>query len=483
VSHGDQSYSSRWLFLFFRAKQDNESELLNVMLLAYHSESNKNGEFWKHVCWPFYIDNGDADKRNTYYTPFYMRHRTDDLDRHLLMFGLGKYEKCNRGAGYRIWPFASGYDYKTKFNLFDYTIYGMRQRGKKTTNWLFPFYYGWNRENQTDRQFLLSIARSYSNGENYRRSLWPFFLVSTAFEKKNFWDDLGLFLFENHNYENQKRSGWSTFGVLGFSHEKSVHKNAEQSSSNNHFLLFGSKKSNNYNLNQIPEPLTYSYQRTIKSNEFNYLLYSDSENHFRVWEKDALTDDEMKTISHWVYKTGQKYGSMKIKSSGISFDENSGTNFSYYTKETSEELTEKVKAILTKYEVDYASDEKAKLRTAVEKLAEKKSNITVESNNAFWPFYDYSSSEGNHKFEFLFGVASSKRVGDKSRTTVLKYLYRREQEGENVRRDIFPFISVDSGENGGHSFLGKLWNFRKGKEGRYGHFLFIPWGKHPEEKK
>ena len=481
VSHGDKSYSSRWLFPVFRSKKDSEEESLNVMLFAYHSESNKNGEFWKHICWPFYIDNGDAKKRNTYYTPLYMRHHTEDLDKHLLIFGLGKYEECKKGTGYRVWPFASGYDYKNKFNLFDYTVYGMRKRGKKTTNWLCPFYYGWNRENQTDRQFLLSIARSYSNGETYRRSLWPFLSVSTATENKNFWDDLGLFLFETHNYKEQRQSGWSTLGILGYCHEKRFHKDADESSSKNHFLLFGIDKSNNYNQKQIPEPLSSNYQRTIKSDEFNFLFYSDSENHFRVWKNDALTDEEMKTICRWVYKTNQRFGVKRTKSSSISFDENSGEYFSYYTKENEDALRKKVQDILTKYGIDYKSGTKEELRSAVEELAEQKSRIKVESNSSFWPFYDYSSSEGNHKFEFLFGVAHSKRVGDKSRASVLKYLYRREQDGENIRRDIFPFISVDSGENGGHSFLGKFWNFRKGKESRYGNFLFIPWGKHPED--
>ena len=88
-------------------------------------------------------------------------------------------------------------------------------------------------------------------------------------------------------------------------------------------------------------------------------------------------------------------------------------------------------------------------------------------------------NEQHHKMRVLFGAVSYDREkDDRTRMSVLKYLYRREREGDDVRRDIFPFVKWDSSPDAGRfSFLGRVWNMERDANGkRKGHVLFIPWG-------
>jgi hypothetical protein len=77
--------------------------------------------------------------------------------------------------------------------------------------------------------------------------------------------------------------------------------------------------------------------------------------------------------------------------------------------------------------------------------------------------------------KLLFGTVNYHRDKEVNRFSVLKYLYRREQTGANVARDIFPFMKWDSKEDGYQfSFLWRLLNMEKDGAERKGHVLFVP---------
>ena len=81
-------------------------------------------------------------------------------------------------------------------------------------------------------------------------------------------------------------------------------------------------------------------------------------------------------------------------------------------------------------------------------------------------------------WEALYGAINYKRDRERNRFSILKYLYRRDQQGEQTARDIFPFIRWDSGpERNGFSLLWRLVNVESTDEGTRGHLLFVPFGK------
>jgi hypothetical protein len=101
----------------------------------------------------------------------------------------------------------------------------------------------------------------------------------------------------------------------------------------------------------------------------------------------------------------------------------------------------------------------------------------------FWRMLYYRrtwSEAGEHKRTRASGLLGTVRHEwdvEYARTSVLKYLYRRERRGEEIARDIFPFVSWDSAPEGGKvSLLWRLLSVEREGDKRGGHILFIPWG-------
>jgi len=93
---------------------------------------------------------------------------------------------------------------------------------------------------------------------------------------------------------------------------------------------------------------------------------------------------------------------------------------------------------------------------------------------------DWEKSPTTSRFRFpaifnLRGLVDISEDEEKSKVNLL--LYSHEKTEKHVRRDIFPFITWDSGENeSGFSFLWRVFEThnRNGKKG--GHIFFIPYG-------
>lgn len=93
---------------------------------------------------------------------------------------------------------------------------------------------------------------------------------------------------------------------------------------------------------------------------------------------------------------------------------------------------------------------------------------------------DWNKDSDSSRFRFpalfnLTGIVDISQSEEKSKVNLL--LYSHEKTPEMTRRDIFPFITWDSGEKeNGFSFLWRVFekHERNGKKG--GHIFFIPWG-------
>jgi hypothetical protein len=95
-----------------------------------------------------------------------------------------------------------------------------------------------------------------------------------------------------------------------------------------------------------------------------------------------------------------------------------------------------------------------------------------------FPLFSNRTALAAVDFNLLFGLLSSYELAeDRSRFTLLRYLYRRERDGDRVATDIFPFLSFDRGPDSRRdAFLWRLYHYRRDGDRRGGHLLFIPWG-------
>jgi hypothetical protein len=91
--------------------------------------------------------------------------------------------------------------------------------------------------------------------------------------------------------------------------------------------------------------------------------------------------------------------------------------------------------------------------------------------------FDYERSPNVMEWSGPLGLIHSRRDEKASKFSFLYYGYRRVTQGDSTRRDIFPFITWDSGPDSSEvSFLWRFLRYQRDGERSGGHVLFIPWG-------
>ena len=91
--------------------------------------------------------------------------------------------------------------------------------------------------------------------------------------------------------------------------------------------------------------------------------------------------------------------------------------------------------------------------------------------------YKHDLKEDITTGSLAWGLVNYKQDQERSRFSILKYLYRRDRDGEHIARDIFPFIKWDSGpEKSRFALLWRLLNVETREDGIRGHLLFVPFG-------
>lgn len=456
----------------------------------------KGDNYYNSVLWPFYVSEGDDRQQNKMLLPFYFSsEKGGEKSTSLVPFyfaeksdkdefwwtplgGLGESQDEKKGFSNVLGPlYYSRYSNDNYYKSVCWPFYVSQGNKNNSATTFFPLYSRSTSPEQIDHEMIFNLGRIASGKERELR-LWPFFTTRNYQFSEPFFNDFGFYLFNKYIDKNSDKSQMSVFGSIGYLENRFKRSGTDKISSHKKFLLFGKNKSDFYREDVIPEPLQDSCQTVTEAETVNTLLYHSEKNTFKVWRTGALTKKEMRIIARWLSK--QQYSS-GYKQLATSYELNKTFLFDEEHFSEKFDFNAALIQLLKQHGYTPSSDTKEEVMTALKALANEKSYERVETHSHFFPLYERSQSEGNYKFKSFLGLYRSRKHGDKERASFLKYLYRREAEDGNVRRDIFPFISVDSGENGGHSFLGKFWNFRKGKEGRYGNFLFIPWGKHPED--
>ena len=91
--------------------------------------------------------------------------------------------------------------------------------------------------------------------------------------------------------------------------------------------------------------------------------------------------------------------------------------------------------------------------------------------------FHYRRTGDRTEWGSLLNILDYEAEGDESSFAFLYWLYRQQREGEQVRRDFFPFFTWDSGpERSGFSFLWRVFRYERRADRTGGHILFIPWG-------
>ena len=135
------------------------------------------------------------------------------------------------------------------------------------------------------------------------------------------------------------------------------------------------------------------------------------------------------------------------------------------------------RTILAAHGVFESGTDPRALQRAIEGFAAANTH-TVERRHVRLPFlWSYERSEHELDWSGPLGLVSYERDPRRTRFSFLYYGYRTESEAGRTSRDIFPFLTWDTGPSEKHvSFLWRFLDYERKGERVGGHVLFIPWG-------
>lgn len=532
----DNGDSRSWLIpLYYASKEGNEEKFISP-LYVHHQDGSKTYSHLLTAYWgdhgtgvfplfhrgesfsfygPYLIKNeGHAlfplyykDEQNLWLAELYAQHkRKGSLERRFLSF-LGNHKTWDNGNR-RSWLFPFYYHQKmsnkeSTISPFFSTSY--RNGQLENLNVLGLLYNSFERKDysykfllwplfiqeekrsgvtETDLAFLWHSETNKETGQ-YKRSLWPLFSYGNDGAREDFWTVTSFFSKgggEENNYIStwfwgrKKSSGNKNTVDVNLNinsypyHHQSVYSDYEERT-DGYYFLFGDYKEYKY-ADEIPRARDRSRQRLKYSYSNDFLFNSHEKKVFRRWKEGSLSEKEMKMIDAW----NERMVFTSIKQPKSSFV----VNKHMATKEEVPTIEEMIELLQT-HGVAVKGQGERDINEGLEALAKEKSYLaTTSERGSIFNVFKSTFSEGDYEWKVFWGALKSKKSGDREQASFLKYLYRREQEKEEVRRDIFPFIKWDSGEESRFSFLGfekigYLFNVKKDSGGWGGHFCFIPW--------
>ncbi|MBT3374760.1 MAG: hypothetical protein HN742_34175 [Lentisphaerae bacterium] len=321
---------------------------------------------------------------------------------------------------------------------------------------------GWKKDGETYMVNVVGPLYHYhERGEHtFHAVLWPFFTCSDGGTwrllplmshtgkrgKPGLLHELALISTTN----TDKRKGMSVLGPFGFDYDRKLHDDARPDWDLS-FLLFGRLWHRVYKRNDLPHPSHHSWQSHVGSKGRDFILIRQSTETFRVWRQGVLTKQETETLWRW-WRLRNDAARMK--------------------------LAPKVTDILKRHGVSLTDQQPETIRAALLAFAAENTELAQTTRLGIPLLYECERSGEKTNWKVLFGALSGNRVSDRTRVSVLRHLYRRERNGDNVSRDFFPFCTWDSTpDRTRFSFLWRLLNYERNGGRRNGHLLFIPWGK------
>lgn len=454
------------------------------------------------VLWPLYMQSRRGNEKSTYLFPFGHRWTNGEETRRGFLLGLGATRSRDDKTSWALWPFyGSRNDFHNADFRYFFTLAGSKQNSDctRSSNWLFPLYH-YIDNGKDDYAFyglcylfgLENSFRNYAHSKFYRNTarkfenyLFPFYFYES-------WTkcDLGGFPVADEPYRRE----FDIPLIYGFDTRERA---GARRKSRNYWALMYLFNFRESDYASIPTMLEYSAQALENRSYSRYINTFWETRNFRIWKDGALTPQEQQIVwsaKYYCYDTDclidtlafpgdrsweKSHGNIDLAEEIFAEGELEKIGWDERQKKYEDFYRRELPKILRRKGIEIADNaDKDAMTRAVLQLVAENTEILTEKEFQFWPFYESTEdSDGNFEKEFLWGVWYSRGNAEASKTSCLKYLYRRESTAEGTKLDVFPFISVDTGKRGAFSFLGNFFKIVNDDEaGWSGNFLFIPWG-------
>ncbi len=426
-----------------------DKRYVNVLGPIFHRSRNAAKEEERtSFLWPLFERHKKGDERSTRIAPIYASTSSPKGSAAWYALGLGHSHSGETGSSWRIWPFVSTTSEDESPGLFyDLTLYGQRKHAAESERWLFPLFSDSSGPEHRELRAFFGLGYSSRTSESSRLGFWPLFSRSEGLSDES----LGHRLTLVGSSRWQTGSSFHVLGPLLYRTRSNTRDGVRTKKSN--LLVFFESESKRWDEPRVPMGRTLDEDNLTMSTSSSFLFDSFlvEKQTFAVWREDVLENREARLLR--AYSQG--------------FD--NGTGLEHMEKEVRDILVRNVEAV--------DEGDPAAVREAIASFAGRHTETLERKKRRFPLLFDYERVGNEVDWSGpLWSVMSSKK-GDSSSFRLLYYLYHSETNGASTQRDIFPFVTWDTGpEETRFSFLWRLFRYENRGGRRSGNFLFLPWG-------
>ena len=426
-----------------------QEAFLNVLgPLYHHSRSVRRDESRTAFLWPLFERHRRGDERTTRIAGLFSRTASPCESETTYALGLGHARSTASGSSHRLWPLYSwSDDEELPGPVYSLTLYGRRSRGDTVRQRLFPFF---SSERSADRSAwyaLLGLLHHEREGEPARsESWWAWPLIShSSGGQPGIADWTALVGSSRWQGGRQFQLGASLLFA------RTEEESAKVRRANSRALLFFTHEEEEFVGAHVPAAESGRPQNRIqhRSRGFLFDAFVSERSTYHAWREGALRADEARILR------------------------------AYSVPGAREGLPDRaaVRTVLAAHGVACADDEPATLRAALDAFT-KANTETFEHRRVRIPLlYGHERSETERSWYGPLGLVRFEQDQEHERFSLFYYGYRSETKAGHTSRDIFPFITWDSGpEETRWSFLWRMLRYERKGERLGGHVLFIPWG-------
>jgi len=423
-----------------------ETAFTNVLGPLYHrSQSTRRDEERTAFLWPLYERHREGEETRTSFAGLYTRTRAPEESETSWLFGLGHAQRTPEGSGHRFWPLYSTSEGLEHPGLFyDFTLVNHEEVGQARETSVFPLYASHSSPSSRGWNALLFLAGHEQEGEEESTWVWPLYGRSR-----------GVFpgLFESFSLWGTSARESVRTAQVGFSLLWSSTRSEEPDRRARHdrALLLFTHEEEEFLTPRVPAPDPDARANRIEGTSTGFLfeLFVNARGTQRVWKEGVLDDDEARTLR------------------------------AYDTAAAREGVPDgaAVRSVLAAHAALPAGESDAELRAALTRFAAENTRTYTTRKLRVPLLFGYEREDDALDWYGPLGSLRYVRDGDEERFSVLWYAYRSERRGARTSRDLFPFLTWDSGPDElDVSFLWRLFHYEREGGRRGGHVLFIPWG-------
>ncbi|MCI0585215.1 MAG: hypothetical protein L0323_00080 [Planctomycetes bacterium] len=426
-----------------------KTRFVNVLGPLFHrSESESGKDRTISFLWPLVEHERRGEEVSTKVVPFFGSSSSPGESGSWFAAGLGGLHSGETGSSWRLSPLASASsEEESPGFLYDWNLFRTRAFGGKRETRLFLLYEGRREPDLVEDTALLGFARRRRDALGTAWHVWP--LATYASGDAEYDPLFGITLLGLRS--SPRRSRIDVASPFLFSLDRAT-SGDDVSARVLAFFTYAARERGEV---AVPTAEPDSDRNLLRSRRRAFLFgfAKDETREFCAWKEGAVTPEEIGILEPW-----------SARLDDVPFP-------------VEERDRERTRELLARHGIAVPAGGDPVVMDSVEEFVRRNTETRRKRHVRLPPLFRYVSEGEERSWSALLGLVGAETKKGRSRFSVLYSLYRTETEGGRTSRDLFPFLTWDTGpEEKRVSFLWRVFRYERVGGKTRGHVLFIPWG-------